>query len=219
MLHGNYYEQRLGSGITLGMATWMRQEDPQAVLFLNDYDILTGGRSRTTSPKFGSSSTRVCPRRHRCPGASAWGLVRCRRAPERAGSAGRVQAARSGHGVQFPRSTSKYVWKARGRFIRRRGTGQSQSPDRLLPHLFRSSRGGGHPDVGILGGSQLDPGVFALSTGLVPYPRCHRLPGPDFQTMVDLLAGPGGRARPLRESAPFSASTGSRLAAKKSWST
>ena len=44
MLHGNYYEQRLGSGITLDMATWMRQEDTQAVLFLNDYDILTGRR-------------------------------------------------------------------------------------------------------------------------------------------------------------------------------
>ena len=44
MLHGNYYEQRLGPGITLDMATWMRQEDPQAVLFLNDYDILTGRR-------------------------------------------------------------------------------------------------------------------------------------------------------------------------------
>ncbi len=44
MLHGNYYEQRLGPGITRDMATWMRQEDPQAVLYLNDYDILTGRR-------------------------------------------------------------------------------------------------------------------------------------------------------------------------------
>jgi endo-1,4-beta-xylanase len=44
MLHGNYYEQRLGPGITLEMATWMRQKDPQAVLYLNDYDILTGRR-------------------------------------------------------------------------------------------------------------------------------------------------------------------------------
>ncbi|HEY9175066.1 MAG TPA: endo-1,4-beta-xylanase [Verrucomicrobiae bacterium] len=44
MLHGNYYEQRLGTNITKEMAMWMRQEDPQAVLFLNDYDILTGRR-------------------------------------------------------------------------------------------------------------------------------------------------------------------------------
>ena len=44
MLHANYYEQRLGPGITLEMAHWMRQEDPKAVLFLNDYDILTGRR-------------------------------------------------------------------------------------------------------------------------------------------------------------------------------
>lgn len=44
MLHGNYYQQRLGTNITKEMAMWMRQEDPQAVLFLNDYDILTGRR-------------------------------------------------------------------------------------------------------------------------------------------------------------------------------
>jgi endo-1,4-beta-xylanase len=42
MLHGNYYEERLGTNITKEMAMWMRQEDPKAVLYLNDYDILTG---------------------------------------------------------------------------------------------------------------------------------------------------------------------------------
>jgi GH35 family endo-1,4-beta-xylanase len=44
MIHGNYYEQRLGKDITLRMAGWVRQEDPGAVLYLNDYDILTGVR-------------------------------------------------------------------------------------------------------------------------------------------------------------------------------
>lgn len=44
MLHANYYEERLGPDITREMALWMRQEDPQAVLYLNDYDILTGRR-------------------------------------------------------------------------------------------------------------------------------------------------------------------------------
>jgi GH35 family endo-1,4-beta-xylanase len=44
MIHGNYYEQRLGPGITLEMAQWMRTEDPAAVLYLNDYDITTGRR-------------------------------------------------------------------------------------------------------------------------------------------------------------------------------
>lgn len=44
MLHGNYYEQRLGPNITREMTAWMRQEDPRAVFFLNDYDILTGRR-------------------------------------------------------------------------------------------------------------------------------------------------------------------------------
>lgn len=44
MIHGNYYEDRLGPQITRDMASWVRQEDPNAVLFLNDYDILTGKR-------------------------------------------------------------------------------------------------------------------------------------------------------------------------------
>ena len=44
MIHGNYYEERLGPEITGQMAAWVRQGDPEAVLYLNDYDILTGNR-------------------------------------------------------------------------------------------------------------------------------------------------------------------------------
>ena len=44
MIHGNYYQQRLGKDITLQMAQWVRQGDSNAVLYLNDYDILTGAR-------------------------------------------------------------------------------------------------------------------------------------------------------------------------------
>ncbi len=42
MIHGNCYEDRLGPDITRDMVAWVRQEDPQATLYLNDYDILTG---------------------------------------------------------------------------------------------------------------------------------------------------------------------------------
>jgi len=44
MLHANYYEERLGPGITKQMADWIKQADPGARLFFNDYDILTGNR-------------------------------------------------------------------------------------------------------------------------------------------------------------------------------
>ncbi|NLH15717.1 MAG: glycoside hydrolase, partial [Phycisphaerae bacterium] len=44
MIHGNLYADRLGPGITKQMADWVRQGDPDAVLYLNDYDILTGNR-------------------------------------------------------------------------------------------------------------------------------------------------------------------------------
>jgi GH35 family endo-1,4-beta-xylanase len=44
MMHNNYYEERLGPTITKQMAAWVKQEDPDAVLYLNDYDILTGNK-------------------------------------------------------------------------------------------------------------------------------------------------------------------------------
>ena len=42
MIHGNVYEERLGPTITRDMARWVKEKDPSAVLYLNDYDILTG---------------------------------------------------------------------------------------------------------------------------------------------------------------------------------
>lgn len=44
MIHGNWYADRLGPDITLQMARWVKEADPDAVLYLNDYDILTGNR-------------------------------------------------------------------------------------------------------------------------------------------------------------------------------
>jgi endo-1,4-beta-xylanase len=44
MIHGNYYEERLGPEITILMAQWAHNGDRDAKLFLNDYDILTGNR-------------------------------------------------------------------------------------------------------------------------------------------------------------------------------
>jgi endo-1,4-beta-xylanase len=42
MIHGNYYEDRLGQEITKNMAGWILDVDKEAKLYLNDYDILTG---------------------------------------------------------------------------------------------------------------------------------------------------------------------------------
>lgn len=44
MLLGDYYQERLGPGITQKMAYWVKECDPEAKLFLNDFDILTGNR-------------------------------------------------------------------------------------------------------------------------------------------------------------------------------
>jgi len=44
MIHGNYYEDRLGPDITKKMAEWMHNGDPDANLYLNDYDIATGNK-------------------------------------------------------------------------------------------------------------------------------------------------------------------------------
>lgn len=44
MMHADFYAQRLGPGITKQMADWVREGDPNAVLYVNDYDVLTGRR-------------------------------------------------------------------------------------------------------------------------------------------------------------------------------
>lgn len=44
MIHANYYEDRLGPEVTKRMAQWVKEGDPEARLYLNDYDILTGRR-------------------------------------------------------------------------------------------------------------------------------------------------------------------------------
>lgn len=44
MMHDDYYQRRLGPDITRQMAEWVKQADPAAVLYLNDYDILTGNQ-------------------------------------------------------------------------------------------------------------------------------------------------------------------------------
>jgi GH35 family endo-1,4-beta-xylanase len=44
MIHGNYYEDRLGPEITKWMAEWFHKGDPDAKLYLNDYDITTGNK-------------------------------------------------------------------------------------------------------------------------------------------------------------------------------
>ena len=42
MIHGNYYEDRLGPEITKRMTEWVHNGDPDAKLYLNDFDITTG---------------------------------------------------------------------------------------------------------------------------------------------------------------------------------
>lgn len=44
IMHADYYKQRLGDGITKEMAQWVKDGDPNAVLYVNDYDITTGNR-------------------------------------------------------------------------------------------------------------------------------------------------------------------------------
>jgi len=42
MLHGRYYAQRLGDDVRVRMFKWAREGDPDAVLYVNDYNILSG---------------------------------------------------------------------------------------------------------------------------------------------------------------------------------
>jgi endo-1,4-beta-xylanase len=44
MLHGHYYEKRLGHTIRQDMFNWCQKTDPDAILYVNDYSILTGDK-------------------------------------------------------------------------------------------------------------------------------------------------------------------------------
>jgi GH35 family endo-1,4-beta-xylanase len=44
MIHADYYAERLGPEFIKQMALWVKDGDPRAKLFVNDYDILTGNR-------------------------------------------------------------------------------------------------------------------------------------------------------------------------------
>jgi len=44
MIHADYYAERLGPEFIKQMALWVKEGDPNARLFVNDYDILTGNR-------------------------------------------------------------------------------------------------------------------------------------------------------------------------------
>jgi endo-1,4-beta-xylanase len=42
MIHTSYYADRLGDGIRVNMFQWARQADPKAILYVNDYNIISG---------------------------------------------------------------------------------------------------------------------------------------------------------------------------------
>ena len=42
MLHGDFYQKRLGENIVDNIFRWCQQADPSALLYVNDYDILNG---------------------------------------------------------------------------------------------------------------------------------------------------------------------------------
>jgi GH35 family endo-1,4-beta-xylanase len=42
MLHGDFFQKRLGEGIVKDMFEWCKQADPSARLYVNDYNILNG---------------------------------------------------------------------------------------------------------------------------------------------------------------------------------
>ena len=44
MLDGSFYKDKLGEGIRAQMFRWVAEADPQATLYVNDYDMLSGER-------------------------------------------------------------------------------------------------------------------------------------------------------------------------------
>ena len=77
MMHANYYEQRFGIDFIRQMALWVKEGDPNAKLFVNDYDITTGNRLDDYVKHIREAAgRRRAALRHRRAGPPAWRLVR-----------------------------------------------------------------------------------------------------------------------------------------------
>ena len=162
MLHANYYEERLGPDITRDMAQWVREEDPAAVLYLNDYDILTGRRL---------DDYVVHIRRFLDQGVPFGGIgVQGHLHGDTFDPAALQQALDRLSQFNMPVKVTEFNFPGqRSKYYGRRGVRLTdeeerakRSADRLLSHLLRPSGRPGHPDVGLLGGGQLDPCFLPL---------------------------------------------------------
>lgn len=168
MLHANYYEDRLGAGITKDMADWFKQADPDARLYLNDYDILTGNRLDDYIKQIRGFLDQGVPvagigvQGH----LSARGILRPQSSAERPRRTGQDRPADLYHRVQHAGPAFALYERPRLEADARAGTGQGQSYYRILPYMLRPSGGRWNSHVGVLGGRQLDSSVLALSPGL-----------------------------------------------------
>ena len=199
MLHANYYEERLGPGITLDMASWVRQEDPNAVLFLNDYDILTGKRLDDYIAHIRKFLDQGVP----FGGIGVQGHLHGDSFDPVALQNALARLAEFKLPIcitefNFPGQRSQVLRQARRTPVRRGGAGQGEGHSGLLSHLLRAAGGQGHPDVGILGGGKLDSGILAVPPGLVANAGGRGLPRPGVQAVVDDVARADRCPGPMR---------------------
>ena len=104
MMHANYYEDRFGIGFIRQMALWVKEGDPGAKLFVNDYDITTGNRLDDYVKHIRKlAGRRRAPVRYRRAGPFARRFFRFRGFAEVARRPVAVPPADSHHRVQFPR--------------------------------------------------------------------------------------------------------------------
>ena len=163
MLHNNYYEQRLGSEITKQMAMWVKEGDADAVLYLNDYDILTGNKLDDYVTHIETLLKQGVP----LGGIGVQGHLHGdsfdRDALKRAlDTLAQFRSADSRHRIQLPRSAIAFLRKPPSSAHTRGGRGEGRGDRGLLPNLLCSSCRRGDSHVGILGRCQLDPCVVLV---------------------------------------------------------
>ena len=190
MLHGNYYEERLGPNITRDMAAWMRQEDPQAVLYLNDYDILTGRRVDDYVAQIRKFLDQGVP----IGGIGVQGHLHGDTFDPAALRQSLDRLAEFKLPIRvtefnFPGQRSKYYGKRDARLTDEEEQAKAQALVDYYRICFAHPAVRGHPDVGLLGRGQLDSRLVALSARLVADAGRRGLPRPGLQAVVDHWRG------------------------------
>ena len=200
MMHADYYEQRFGIDFIRQMALWVKEGDPNAKLFVNDYDITTGNRLDDYVKHIRKLLDAGVP----ISGIGVQGHLHGDSFDPAALQKSLDELAQFNLPIRitefnFPGQRSKYYTGDRRAVMPpEEEQAKAEALEQFLHDLLRASLGDRHHDVGVLGRGQLDSAIVPVQAGLDATAGGESVRRSGARQMVDTLDGDGRSARPGR---------------------